>query len=524
MVFDASLLHRSHSARAVAFAHNRSANDMRVSSTPRHYAGALKYAALALSLGACVSSDIVYRNSQFPQPSAEAKSFVGYSQTDTKQTTCGNCHVDQQTKWSGTHHSHAWADLQASPGAAGECQACHSVDDRGNATTDTAVGYRSTKDARYQDVQCESCHGPGLVHITAPSISNRPLASIAVSVGSDNGCSECHTGVHSPFVEEWASSRHGIVESAPSTRPECIGCHTAQGALAAFGVNTDYVEKASTTPLPLTCAVCHDPHDATQSHQLRFAIDAPNLDQNLCMRCHQRRSNPDPTASRGPHSPQGPTLLGTAGWFPPLLIAQGITEIDATHGSQVANPSLCATCHVNRATVTDKLTGAFTFQSTGHNFHAIPCLDDSGKPTADSSCVITQRSFVACTASGCHGDENAARGALISIQSQVDVLIAQLNSLIAQIPSSEFVTGDNKITTGEGALFNAQLAAFPGQPVHNPFLIRTLLTASIQQVELDYGLSLSGSVVKPLSKADFDLIRARNARAPSPTAQRTGSQ
>jgi predicted CXXCH cytochrome family protein len=482
---------------------------------------AAKTAALILLLGTCVSTDIVYRNSQFPQPKAEAKGFVGYSQTDTKQTTCGNCHVDQQSTWSGTKHSHAWADLQASGHSTTECQACHSVNDRGNASTDASSGYTSTLDARYQDVQCESCHGAGLTHITAPTIDNRPLASIAVSVGSDNGCSECHTGVHSPFVEEWASSRHGIVESAPSTRPECIGCHTAQGALAAMGVNTNYVEKTSTTPLPIVCAVCHDPHDATQTHQLRFAIDAPDLDRNLCMRCHQRRSNPDPTSSNGPHSPQGPTLLGTAGWFPPILIAQGITEINATHGSPVANPSLCATCHVNRATVTDALTGAFTFQSTGHNFHAIPCLDDTGKPTADSSCVITQRSFAGCTASGCHGSEAAARGALISVQSQVDGLVAQLNSLIAQVPSTEFVTGDGKITTGEGAKFNARLAALPGQPVHNPFLIRTLLTASIAQVEQDYSLTLS-SRVPPLSPAALASIRERNARLASTTvAQKT---
>jgi hypothetical protein len=508
-----------HHPPAVAFAHHRSANDMTASNIARFYVSAARLTALALVFTGCVSSDIVYRNSQFPQPSAQAKGFVGYAQVDTKQTTCGNCHVDQQTKWSGTKHSHAWADLQASGGASGACQACHTVDDKGNATTDTAAGYRSTLDARYQDVQCESCHGPGLTHITAPSIDNRPLASIAVSVGSDNGCSECHTGVHSPFVEEWATSRHGIVEAAPSTQPACIGCHTGQGALAAFGVNTNYVEKESTTPLPITCAVCHDPHDPTQTHQLRFAINAPDLDQNLCMRCHQRRSNPDPTTSRGPHSPQGPTLLGTAGWFPPLLIAQGITEIDATHGSQVANPSLCATCHVNRATVTDKLTGAFTFQSTGHNFHAIPCLDDTGKPTADSTCVITQRSFVACTASGCHGDENAARGALISVTSQVTGLIAQLKSLLAKVPASEFVTGDGKITTGEGALFNAQLAAFSGQPVHNPFLIRTLLTASIQQVELDYGLTLAGGVVVRVSPADLKAIRARNARPVLSTAE-----
>jgi predicted CXXCH cytochrome family protein len=479
-----------------------------------------KVASLVLILATCVSTDVVYRNSQFPQPSAQAKGFVGYSQTDTKQTTCGNCHVDQQAKWSGTKHSHAWADLQESGHSTAECQACHSVDNKGNATTDTAAGYTSTHDARYQDVQCESCHGPGLTHITAPSIDNRPLASIAVSVGSDNGCSECHTGVHSPFVEEWATSRHGIVEAVPSTRPECIGCHTAQGALAAMGVNTNYVEKTSTTPLPIVCAVCHDPHDATQTHQLRFAIDAPDLDRNLCMRCHQRRSNPDPTSSSGPHSPQGPTLLGTAGWFPPILIAQGITEIDATHGSQVANPALCATCHVNRATVTDQLTGAFTFQSTGHNFHAIPCLDSGGKPTADTSCVITQRSFAGCTASGCHGTEDAARGALISVQSQVDGLLTQLNALIAQIPSTEFVAGDGKITTGEGAKFNAELAALSGQPVHNPFLIRTLLTASIQQVEQDYSLSIAGSHVAHLSDAAITSIRERNARKASRAAQK----
>jgi predicted CXXCH cytochrome family protein len=470
-------------------------------------------AVLLGALGSCVNDKIVYRNVQFPQPAAAAKSFVGYSQSDTKQTTCGNCHIDQQTKWSGTRHSHAWADLKASGKQTGDCEACHSVNDKGNAATDAASGYTSTKDVRYQDVQCESCHGAGLAHITLPSIANRPLPSIAVKVGGTDGCAECHTGTHSPFIEEWASSRHGIVETAPSTRAECIGCHTAQGALAAFGVNTNYVEKTSTTPLPLTCAVCHEPHDATQPHQLRFAVDAPNLDQNLCMRCHQRRSNPDPTSANGPHSPQGPTLLGTAGWFPPILIAQGVTEINATHGTQSANPKLCATCHVNRATVTDKLTGAFTFQSTGHNFKAIPCLDATGKPTAATDCAIAARTFVGCTASGCHGSEAAARSAMISVESQVNVLVAQLNALIARIPTTEFKTGDAKITTGEGAKFNVGLATAEGGPIHNPFLIRTLLSTSIQQVQKDYGLATTADTPPALTAADVAAIRARNARA-----------
>ena len=118
--------------------------------------------------------------------------------------------------------------------------------------------------------------------------------------------------------------------------------------------------------------------------------------------------------------------------------------------------------------------------------------------------------------------KNAARGALISVESQVDGLVTQLNALIAQIPSTEFVTGDGKITTGEGAKFNARLAALPGQPVHNPFLIRTLLTASIQQVEQDYSLTLS-SKASPLSAATVASIRERNERLASKTVAQKSS-
>ena len=69
--------------------------------------------AVVVAVASCVNDKIVYRNVQFPQPAAAAKNFVGYAQTDTKQTTCGNCHIDQQTKWSGTKHAKAWADLSS---------------------------------------------------------------------------------------------------------------------------------------------------------------------------------------------------------------------------------------------------------------------------------------------------------------------------------------------------------------------------------------------------------------------------
>ena len=139
------------------------------------FAFAGRWAAMSASLttllviGSCVNDKIVYRNVQFPQPAPAAKNFVGYSQNDTKQTTCGNCHIDQQTKWAATHHAKAWDDLKATGRSTPDCEGCHSVNDRGNITTDASAGYTSTKDARYEDVQCESCHGPGLDHVTAPT-------------------------------------------------------------------------------------------------------------------------------------------------------------------------------------------------------------------------------------------------------------------------------------------------------------------------------------------------------------------
>ena len=58
------------------------------------------------------------------------------------------------------------------------------------------------------------------------------------------------------------------------------------------------------------------------------------------MKCHQRRSVPDSTAARGPHSPQGPMLLGDAG-YQPAGFEPDLQAVATTHGSE-RNPRLCA--------------------------------------------------------------------------------------------------------------------------------------------------------------------------------------
>jgi predicted CXXCH cytochrome family protein len=463
------------------------------------------------SLGGCVDEKIVYRNgTNFAAPPTAAASFLGYDDAATKLPVCGNCHVGQQARWKTTKHADAWHTLEASGAMQGVCQACHSVNDKGNAVSDTAVGFRSTKDVRYHDVQCESCHGPGLQHVQAPT-RGQMLPSIHADTGKGvtNGCSECHSGTHHPFVEEWRSSRHstsytraynGATATAPDVpngpRSACQGCHIGQFVLANWGVNTNYVEKALGQTLAtgegVTCVVCHDPHGSDNPAQLRYPIDTPDPEQNLCVKCHNRRGNPDFTGSRDePHAAHGPLIYGTAGWWPPGL---EFDEAQSSHGP-TRNPQVCTTCHVRSYDVTDKATGKFVVHVTGHRFDPIPCVDANGQPTGAADCVITARSFKACAASGCNS-ELTARTAMQTATADIQLLVTALNGMLAKVPASEFAAG--KVTTARGSRFNANLAVAAGSEVHNPFLVKALLRASIAQVSKDYGIpSPVGLVLAP---------------------------
>src|ERR1051326_1407380 len=123
------------------------------------------------------------------------------------------------------------------------------------------------------------------------------------------------TGVHTPFAEEWATSGHAVIvqPAVNSTNAECKNCHDGKTVLRAWGVVTNYEEKDSTGYSAATCAVCHNPHGSPNTHQLRFPIDTPDPDQNLCMKCHLRRGEPTPGSST-PHGVQGFVVLGTGGY------------------------------------------------------------------------------------------------------------------------------------------------------------------------------------------------------------------
>jgi predicted CXXCH cytochrome family protein len=486
----------------------------------------------AVSLTSCIDERVVFRERPiYLEPDPAALDFIGYANParEDKLTVCGQCHVGQQSQWERTAHASAWDRLQQSPNVQAFCEACHSVNTLGNVAGEpgqAAGGWVAVNDARYHDVQCESCHGPGLPHVINPSIeAAQPLAPITVG-GPDMrfGCAQCHSGFHQPFVEEWAMSPHGNVTASAATRGDdaggCWACHSGEGALHKFGVRANYVEKEELAAnanmfAQITCSVCHDPHSREFESQLRFPSNTANIETHICAQCHNRATVPG-VGPRGlaVHAPEAPLLDGvlhTVGWVPPGTV-HDVDQIRGSHGSQ-ANPRLCSTCHVVPFQTTDPASGA-TFVSSGHGFRAIPCIEN-GLPTGETDCPLTPtaRDWRGCF--DCHGDAITAAAITSSTLDLNLSLVRQLYSMLRQIdpnlagPGGPIDPTNPQFTVAEGAYFNLQLAhhgtplhqdnfnvprsdslaALAPSTVHNPFLIRSLLVWSIEAVQNEYGVS-----------------------------------
>ncbi len=128
-----------------------------------------------------------------------AASYVGSEK-------CLACHKNAAASWAASAHSHAFSTLIARKADADpKCIACHTVG------FGSASGYRREfADAKLVNVGCESCHGPGSLHVreregdTSIHFTFRPLD------GGD--CVKCHYGEFSrpfDFKEMWPPVKHG---------------------------------------------------------------------------------------------------------------------------------------------------------------------------------------------------------------------------------------------------------------------------------------------------------------------------
>jgi hypothetical protein len=221
------------------------------------------------------------------------------------------------------------------------------------------------------NIQCENCHGPGSQHAYAlgGATGDRKI-SVTFEEGS---CAQCHdSGSHHVKSVEWERSGHAVAPDE-SGSAGCTQCHTARGfanfAAGKTAVATEYEV--------ITCAACHDPHDATNPHQLRKVSAVTLKDKKttiteggaglLCMNCHMNRrdsityvENTNNISSHfGPHyGPQADMLMGAN------AITYGKVIPSSAHKNVVEDS--CVTCHMQEAGLAS--TNAAFSKVGGHTF------------------------------------------------------------------------------------------------------------------------------------------------------------
>jgi hypothetical protein len=113
---------------------------------------------------------------------------------------CADCHAAAVDFWSKTRHAQAWATLEhAGKQNDYECIGCHVTgwEDPGGSTM--------AKNDALRNVQCETCHGPGSIHVDKEG-QETPKA-IVENPARDLCADRCHTPQHSDTFQREAYLR-----------------------------------------------------------------------------------------------------------------------------------------------------------------------------------------------------------------------------------------------------------------------------------------------------------------------------
>ena len=127
---------------------------------------------------------------------------------------CRSCHLGEHQSWSTTRHGMAFANLASAdsgaiaamasklkvklttpPEKTDACVVCHVT---GLGLAGGYPGVDSTAHASLSAVGCESCHGPGSLHVSAPFSTKK---TVIQRVPSAKLCKQCHTELTSPTFD-----------------------------------------------------------------------------------------------------------------------------------------------------------------------------------------------------------------------------------------------------------------------------------------------------------------------------------
>ena len=168
------------------------------------------------------------------------------------------------------------------------CVACHTTgfDKRYDAAAD-----RFDSQWREVNVSCQSCHGPGSLHVASPQQRGQ-LADLKMSQKQVEVCAACHSR-RSELTAMPVPGQPHLDHYLPSLLREGLYHADGQQLDEVFVVGS--FRQSKMYRMGVSCTNCHDPHTAK-----------PKLPGNaLCLQCHQTPANPAfPSAAGSYNTPQ----------------------------------------------------------------------------------------------------------------------------------------------------------------------------------------------------------------------------
>jgi len=454
---------------------------------------------------------------------------------------CGLCHADKGRAWYKT--GHATMFIRAIDGVLSDhygpdCVSCHTTGFNNRPEADnggfddvaresgwvfpeelTEGNWRALVEqypevAALANIQCESCHGPGTLHVTDSTPDDRKIG-----MGMDYGtCAQCHAeDPYYTFPQQWELSAHADKNAQAfwypigEDRTGCVTCHSGAGYIdAANGVPQ---EELRTNYQVITCAVCHDPHDASNPNQLRVFDEVVLPDGTdvtdagpaaTCMTCHNSRVDPVASvtgvASGGnfstPHySTAAELMLGTGGF------TWGEVLPSSPHGTIIEGA--CIGCHMaptpgmdTMGTPDDSsddqpLPGHETVG--GHTFAMVSPVDGTENVAVCQTCHDGTTSFAFEAFRDYDGD-----GQFETNQEEVaglqELLLAALeeNGVVALDHYPYFEIPEDASEDIYGGVYNLKFSGDAASAVHNLRYTVSLLQLSYEQVA---GEPVSGAYI-----------------------------
>jgi hypothetical protein len=341
--------------------------------------------------------------------------------------------------------------------------------------------------AKVSNIQCENCHG-------AASLHKSTLSKDYIDVTIEEGvCGRCHE--EEPYHRrptQWKNSNHATGASfARGSSSSCKVCHSGTGFI-------EFVDNSipwnPDDPGVVTCAVCHDPHSATQQYQIRILDDvmlnngyvvSSGSFGKLCMNCHKSRRDAEEYATEyhshyGPHhSNQTDMLFGTN------AIEFGIPYIPSSPHKNL--DKACVTCHMQPT------------PGTG-----MPGHDRMGDHTFAMNDAVDMVDNVA-VCQPCHGsittfedimaqEDHDGNGVIENIQTELSGLLDSLGVLLPPVGSVDVVVAPDYNALQLKAAYNYFYITDDGSHgVHNYQYAVALLKLAKRAME--YGVLSAGNIL-----------------------------